>query len=353
MMSDTREGSMATVRRMVSHTVRTLAPRVPPLNAALSVVDQYRSYRRERPALLQQLKSVGEENALLRADNDRLHHENAQMRGFRYFMTRFLWQLRALQVEHFGPPNPCPVPPKEIPPELLPSFSMNGRAEIEYNYLNLTYPDNHPLIYTDQEIDHYIGVISENLKRPESERLDHWYIYGSLDQWVCDAIAKYPIRGKSVVNMGSLTPWYESMFILFGAKPVTIDYNRIVLLTDRMSVMTIDEWERARPVFDLGFSISSFEHDGLGMYGEPLDPDGDLKAMRKMTERIKPGGLLFLAVPTGRDKVLFNNARIYGRYRLPLLMAGWDWIDSFGFSDSDLDDNGSAQPLYVLKNGQG
>ena len=94
---------------MVSHTVRTLAPRVPPLNAALSVVDQYRSYRRERPALLKQLKSVGEENAVLRADNNRLHHENAQMRGFRYSMTRFLWQLRALQVEHFGPPNPCEV----------------------------------------------------------------------------------------------------------------------------------------------------------------------------------------------------------------------------------------------------
>ena len=153
--------------------------------------------------------------------------------------------------------------------------------------------------------------------------------------------------------MGSLTPWYESMLIVFGAKPVTIDYNRIILRTDRMGVMTIDEWERDQPVFDVGFSISSFEHDGLGMYGDPLDPDGDLKAMRKMTERIKPGGLLFLAVPTGRDKVLFNNAQIYGRHRLRLLMSGWEWVDSFGFSDSDLDGNGSAQPLYVLKNTSG
>jgi hypothetical protein len=32
--------------------------------------------------------------------------------------------------------------------------------------------------------------------------------------------------------------------------------------------------------------------------------------MRKMKERIKPGGLLFLAVPTGRDKIVFNNACI-------------------------------------------
>jgi hypothetical protein len=57
--------------------------------------------------------------------------------------------------------------------------------------------------------------------------------------------------------MGSMTPWYESMFIHFGAKPVTIDYNRIILCTERMAVMTIDQWERERPVFDVGFSISS------------------------------------------------------------------------------------------------
>src|SRR5262249_17511554 len=151
-----------------------------------------------KAALIQQLKSVCDENAVLRADNSRLHHENAQIRVWRYSATRSMWQLRALQVEHFGPPNPCPLPPKEIPPELLPGFSMNGCADIEYSYLNCTYPDNHPLIYTDQEIDKYIGVISENLKRPENERLDHWFIYGALDQWVCDAIAKYPIRGKSV-----------------------------------------------------------------------------------------------------------------------------------------------------------
>jgi Caenorhabditis protein of unknown function, DUF268 len=47
----------------------------------------------------------------------------------------------------------------------------------------------------------------------------------------------------------------------------------------------------------------------MGMYGDPLDPDGDLKAMRKMKQRIKLNGLLFLAVPVGRDKILFKNVR--------------------------------------------
>jgi hypothetical protein len=291
------------------------------------------------------------------AKEARYRHEigrrDAELQFYRYAANRYRWQMLALQRELFGPPEPCATPPREIPAGLMAQFTMNGQVVIENNYLDGTYPANHPLIYADAEIERYIRTIRDNLQRPEHERMVHWSVYGSLDQWLCDAISKYPIRGQSVVNIGSLTPWYEAMFLFFGAvKPCTIDYNRIVLRTDRMRFMTLDEWERERPIFDVGFSISSFEHDGLGMYGDPLDPDGDLKAMRKMKERIKPGGLLFLAVPTGRDKILFNNARIYGRARLPKLMEGWKWIDSYGFTDATLDGNGDAQPLYVLVNGE-
>jgi len=270
------------------------------------------------------------------------------IRYWRYEATRLDWRHRSLCRELFGPADPCTEPPRTIPDELLDRYTMGGKAEIEYRYRDCTYPGNYPLIYTDAEIDYYIEQIKANLALPREQR--DWFIYGTLDDWMCDAIAKYPIRGKSVVNMGSLTPWYEAMFIHHGAKPVTIDYNAIVTRTDRMSVMTMAEWEKERPIFDVGFSISSFEHDGLGMYGDPLDPDGDLKAMRKMKERIKPGGLLFLAVPTGRDKMLFNNARIYGKHRLPLLMEGWKWIDNYGYDDGTLDRSGDDQPLYVLEN---
>ena len=41
--------------------------------------------------------------------------------------------------------------------------------------------------------------------------------------------------------------------------------------------------------FDVVLSISSFEHDGLGRYGDPLNPDGDLAAMRSTRRLLKPG----------------------------------------------------------------
>jgi hypothetical protein len=51
----------------------------------------------------------------------------------------------------------------------------------------------------------------------------------------------------------------------------------------------------------------------VGRYGDPLDPRGDLRSMATLLQRhMRPGGLLFLAVPTGRDRLVFNLHRVYG-----------------------------------------
>ena len=52
-------------------------------------------------------------------------------------------------------------------------------------------------------------------------------------------------------------------------------------------------------------------HIGLGRYGDPLDPEGDLKAMRELARVLAPGGSLLFAVPVGRPRLLFNGHRIY------------------------------------------
>jgi SAM-dependent methyltransferase len=53
------------------------------------------------------------------------------------------------------------------------------------------------------------------------------------------------------------------------------------------------------------------EHVGLGRYGDPIDPDGDLKAMTEIRRVLAPGGSLLFVVPTGRPKIRFNAHRIY------------------------------------------
>jgi len=57
--------------------------------------------------------------------------------------------------------------------------------------------------------------------------------------------------------------------------------------------------------------MHTVEHIGLGRYGDPLDPDGDLKAIRELKRVLAPGGNLLFVVPVGKPTVVFNAHRIY------------------------------------------
>ncbi len=82
--------------------------------------------------------------------------------------------------------------------------------------------------------------------------------------------------------------------------------------------------------FDNAASFSSIEHSGLGRYGDPLDPNGDIKAVQQIHCMIKPGGLFFLGLPASKDHssfIEFNAHRVYGYNRLERLLVGWDLIE--------------------------
>jgi SAM-dependent methyltransferase len=53
------------------------------------------------------------------------------------------------------------------------------------------------------------------------------------------------------------------------------------------------------------------EHIGLGRYGDPLDPVGDLRAITELKRVLAPEGNLLFVVPVGRPRIMFNAHRIY------------------------------------------
>lgn len=53
------------------------------------------------------------------------------------------------------------------------------------------------------------------------------------------------------------------------------------------------------------------EHIGLGRYGDPIDPAGDLKAISELKRVLAPGGYLLFVVPVGKPKIQYNAHRIY------------------------------------------
>lgn len=80
--------------------------------------------------------------------------------------------------------------------------------------------------------------------------------------------------------------------------------------------------------FDLIINCSAVEHVGLsGRYGvETADENGDLTAMERLFDSLRPGGLMLLTVPVGRDAVFEPVTRVYGTARLPRLIEGFDLL---------------------------
>jgi hypothetical protein len=50
---------------------------------------------------------------------------------------------------------------------------------------------------------------------------------------------------------------------------------------------------------------------GLGRYGDPIDPTGDITAAKELSRVLAPGGTFIFVTPVGKPKVAFNAHRIY------------------------------------------
>jgi hypothetical protein len=89
--------------------------------------------------------------------------------------------------------------------------------------------------------------------------------------------------------------------------------------------------------FDSIVSFSSLEHSGLGRYGDPMNPNGDIEAIRQIHCMLKSRGMLFLGLPTnddGSSHIEFNAHRVYGKARLDVLFQRFKFLmkkkDSLG-----------------------
>ncbi|KAI1715868.1 hypothetical protein Ddc_10786 [Ditylenchus destructor] len=152
---------------------------------------------------------------------------------------------------------------------------------------------------------------------------------------VYHATKYYNISGQVGTVIGSLSPWVEIILLVNDVKHiVTVDYQKVVTTHPKISFLLAQDLAKGHYMyensFDFAVSFSSVEHSGLGRYGDPLDPFGDVKEIQKIRCMLKPGGLLFLGLPVGKDTVGNNCHRIYGRLRLPFMFEGFELVSTFG-----------------------
>lgn len=228
-------------------------------------------------------------------------------------------------------------------------FTLNNTIRVMHHFLNDT-PESTVKAH-ERHAFYSKKMIDENIEFIKSGGVKN---YKSLNFDLYKCFDKYPISGKRVAIIGSVAPWFEAVVIHYGGIPTTIEYNKIETDDDRLTILTVDELKSQKvSKFDAVLSISSYEHDGLGRYGDPINPTGDLESMQYMRDTLlKSKGLLYLAVPIGVDTVVWNAHRIYGNKRWPLLIEGFDTKFSSGYNEGDFEvDRGmnGHQPVFVLR----
>lgn len=191
------------------------------------------------------------------------------------------------------------------------------------------------------------------------------------EKYAIEAILSLNLRDHSVYQsiavMGSQDPWLEALLIARGAKHVTtIEYNQLTINHTQITTMTPTEYrtllqqqsinQANTPItwstdvrFDLIIAIACADHDGLGRYGDPLAPDGDMLTVDEWLTwlkpaytidqtsdpatnqtKTKPGSLLF-SLPIGPDLLIWNMGRRYGVQRLPLMLENVKVLSRWGF----------------------
>jgi hypothetical protein len=153
----------------------------------------------------------------------------------------------------------------------------------------------------------------------------------------------------------------ESIVLHNGAKAptTTVDYNQPKSFDERLRTEQMSSMLEGDEQFDVAVSYSSIEHDGQGRYGDPLDPDGDLAAMKEVWIKVAPGGWFLLNVPLGKDGFHWYSMRHYGSSRLPVLTRGWEYgalatsKKMYGPNEAFvIDEVESVSPVLILRKPQ-
>lgn len=154
--------------------------------------------------------------------------------------------------------------------------------------------------------------------------------------------------------IGTMDPWAEAHLIKLGANHVTtVEYHRIVTDHPKLSSLHPSELKKdhdSGKLYDFVFTFSSLEHDGLGKWGDPISPYADLEDFARVHCMLKEGGIFFLGIPVGPDEVVWNAHRIYGKYRLAIVLKNWKLIDLVGPQPFDkINGEWGDQPIIVLQ----
>jgi SAM-dependent methyltransferase len=103
--------------------------------------------------------------------------------------------------------------------------------------------------------------------------------------------------------------------------------------------------EETKAIADSVSCLHAIEHFGLGRYGDPIDPQGHLKAFKNLCQMLKPQGVLYISFPIGQaNSVYFNGYKSFHPTEILNWSKGIMDLVRFDF----VDDNGDLNRDWPL-----
>jgi len=100
--------------------------------------------------------------------------------------------------------------------------------------------------------------------------------------------------------------------------------------------------------------MHTIEHIGLGRYGDPLDPNGDLRAIMELKRVLSKNGSLLFVTPVGKPRIQFNAHRIYSYEMIMEMFEGLNLMEFSLVTDSgDFIENANPDIVKEQKYGCG
>ncbi len=176
--------------------------------------------------------------------------------------------------------------------------------------------------------------------------------YFYQDNWALNKIYKSDV--KEHFDIGSRIDGFTSQCSVF-TKVNFIDFRYIDYGIKNMFCIQGD-------ILDLPFedeSINSLsclhvvEHIGLGRYGDPVNVDGSLLALKELQRVLADGGDLYLGVPIGKERVMYNAHRVFNPKTIvqvlnELKLIEFSAVDDKGFYIEDANMDNFNESFYSL-----
>lgn len=162
------------------------------------------------------------------------------------------------------------------------------------------------------------------------------------------------LSGKTCLVLGSISPWVECLLLHFNAKSVTtLDYITPEC-NYKINTLSMNNYNKEMK-YDVVVSFSSLEHDGLGRYGDPINPNGDIDTCIEAYSMLNNEGYFICGIPIGDGCIEGNFHRIYNKKRIDKLFSLFsNYIGSVNYQtlDNKLNFTGSNwqnQPIFIYQ----